>query len=86
MNNVLLSSVGQKSDLDVASSSGYGGHICEQGIPLDIALLSLLAAFGVSFAILYMASTTNTGRKKREDNSITDKIQDVLWISMTFLC
>ena len=72
------------SDL-VAAASGYGGY-CEQGVSIEIALLTLLAAFGVSFAILYMASTTNTGRKKREDNSITGKIQDVLWISMTFLC
>ena len=85
MNNVLLSSVGQKSDLDVASSSGYGGHICEQGIPLDIALLSLLAAFGVSFAILYMASTTNTGRKKRSELSIFDQIQDIAWKSKILL-
>ena len=85
MNNVLLSSVGQNSDLDVASSSGYGGHICEQGIPLDIALLSLLAAFGVSFAILYMASTTNTGRKKRSESSIFDQIQDIAWKSKIHL-
>ena len=45
MNNVLLSSVGQKSDLDVASSSGYGGHICEQGIPLDIAQITNSAKY-----------------------------------------
>ena len=74
----------QNSDL-IAAASGYG-DTCEQGVSIEIALLTLLAAFGVSFAILYMASTTNTGRKKREDNSITGKIQDVLWISMTFLC
>ena len=38
-----------------------------------------LGAFGVSFAILYMASSTSTGRKKREDNSISGHIMDVLW-------
>ena len=76
--------IDQNSDL-IAAASGYG-DTCEQGVSIQIALLTLLAAFGVSFAILYMASTTNTGRKKRDDNSITNKIQDVLWISMTFLC
>ena len=48
------------------------------GIPTETALLALLAAFGVSFAILYMASTTNTGRKKRE-LLISDQISDILW-------
>ena len=67
------------SDL-VAAASGYGGY-CEQGVSIEIALLSLLAAFGVSFAILYMASTTNTGRKKREDVTVTDQIEDIMWMS-----
>ena len=75
--------IDQNSDL-IAAASGYG-DTCEQGVSIEIALLTLLAAFGVSFAILYMASTTNAGRRKREDNSITDKIQDILWISMIFL-
>ena len=70
------------SDL-VAAASSYGGY-CEQGVSIEIALLSLLAAFGVSFAILYMASTTNTGRrkrKKREDVTLTDQIEDMIWMS-----
>ena len=71
------------SDL-VAAASGYGGY-CEQGVSIEIALLSLLAAFGVSFAILYMASTTNTGRKKRSELSIFDQIQDIAWKSKIHL-
>lgn len=37
-----------------------------QGIPVEFALLSILAAFGVSFGILYRALTLAiAGRKKR---------------------
>ena len=64
------------SDL-YAGASGGGGY-CESGVDVEVAILSVLAAFGVSFAILYMASTTNTGRKKRE-LTISDQISDVLW-------
>ena len=60
----------------VAAASG-GGY-CEPGIDTELALLTVLGAFGVSFAILYMASSTATGRKKREDNSISGHIMDVL--------
>ena len=63
-----------------ASGSGYGMEDCEEGIPTEYALLSVLAAFAVAFGILYMASTTNTGRKKREI-TISDQIQDILWMS-----
>ena len=35
------------------------------GVPTDFALLSILGAFGVAYAILYRASTTNVGRRKR---------------------
>ena len=60
-----------------ASGSGYG---CEQGVPTEAALLATLAAFAVSFGILYMASTTNTGRKKRDaDLNIGDILKDVMW-------
>ena len=71
--------IDQNSDL-IAAASGYG-DTCEQGVSIEIALLSLLAAFGVSFAILYMASTTNTGRKKREDVTVIDQIEDIMWMS-----
>ena len=65
------------SDL-AAAASGHGGHYCEDGVPTEAALLAILAAFAVSFALLYMASTTNTGRKKREI-SISDMLKDVMW-------
>merc|ERR1739848_34372 len=62
---------------DLYAGASGGGH-CESGVDVEVAILSVLAAFGVSFAILYMASTTNTGRKKRE-LTISDQISDVLW-------
>ena len=54
-------------DLDVAASGGGYGHTeCPQGIPVEFALLSILAAFGVAFGVLYMALTLQTmGRRKR---------------------
>ena len=64
------------ADLAIAAS-GHGGY-CEDGVPTEAALLAILAAFAVSFAILYMASTTNTGRKKREI-SLSDMLKDVMW-------
>ena len=73
------------SGLDlIGAASGFGasggGGYCEEGIPTEGALLALLAAFAVSYAVLYMAATTNmaTGRKKR-DLTITDKLRDMLW-------
>ena len=39
-----------------------------------------MAAFAVSFGILYMASTTNMARRKRDtDINIGDIVQDVMW-------
>ena len=61
----------------VAAASGHGEY-CEDGIPTEAALLSILAAFAVSFAILYMASTTNAGRRKREI-TLSDMFSDVMW-------
>ena len=73
---------GEESEItqvDESALSGFGGdYYCEEGIPTEAALLALLAAFAVSYAILYMASTTNTGRKKRE-LSLRDQIQDIFW-------
>ena len=65
-----------------ASPSGHGGEYCEQGVPTELALLSILAAFAVSFGILYMTSTTNmaAGRKRRNDDlNFGDLVQDVMW-------
>ena len=67
----------------VGAASGYGDSYCEEGIPTEAALLALLAAFGVAFGILYRASTTNTGRKKR-DLTFVEKIQDLFWMGKSF--
>ena len=48
--------------------SGYGGH-CPEGIPVEFGLLTILAAFGVAFGILYRALTLKVGRRRR---SVTD--------------
>ena len=47
-----------------ASGSGYGGY-CPEGIPVELGLLSILAAFGVAFGILYIALTATTGRRRK---------------------
>ena len=82
-NFIILSYSALDSNQDlVGAASGHGGYnYCEQGIPTETALLALLAAFGVAFAILYMASTTNTGRRKKRELTISDQIADVLWMS-----
>ena len=66
-----------------ASGSGFGGHYCEEGIPTEAALLIVLAAFAISFGMLYMASTTNkaSGRKKRDGSAVSDIniFADLFW-------
>ena len=53
--------------------SGYGGD-CPEGIPVEFGLLSILAAFGAAFGILYMALTIKlgSGRRKRNVDSTLD--------------
>ena len=87
----------RNTDLQVAAS-GHGGYSsCPEGVPVEFALLSILAAFGVAFGILYRALTIITmGRKKRaiareNDGGETDdvgiglKIADMLWFGETYL-
>ena len=57
---LLSDSVGSYSGHgDYEGYGGYGGYggYCPEGIPVEFALLSILAAFGVSFGILYRALT-----------------------------
>ena len=64
-----LTSTGTNLNLVAAASgSGHGG--CPEGIPVEIGLLSILAAFGVAFGVLYMALTLTTAkrRRRRSDN------------------
>ena len=45
-------------------------------------MLATLAAFAVSFGILYMASTTNMARRKKRQDSPTTyfgQLADILW-------
>ena len=80
-------------DLQVAASGGGYGHTeCPQGIPVEFALLSILAAFGVAFGVLFMALTQQTmGRRRRRSADGDDedaegvvgdlafKFGDILW-------
>lgn len=79
-------------DLQVAASGGGYGHTeCPQGIPVEFALLSILAAFGVAFGVLFMALTQQTmGRRRRSTDGDGDdkegvvgdlafKFGDILW-------
>ena len=52
------------SDDQYVAASGHGGY-CPEGIPAEFALLSILAAFGVAFGVLYRALTLTTGMKRR---------------------
>ena len=75
-------------DLLFAASGlgGHGDHYCQDGVPTEAALLAILAAFAVSFALLYMASTTNMARRKRDiAMSYSDMFKDVLWGGKSFL-
>ena len=51
------------SDL-AGALSGHGGH-CPEGVPVEFGLLTILAAFGAAFGILYRALTLKIGRRKR---------------------
>ena len=84
-------------DLD-ASLDGYGHDhyeptptsFCPDGVPLEFALLSLLAAFGAAFGILYVALTqAGGGRRKRSGETgesgegsflvFNTELADLLW-------
>ena len=84
------SRAGRKSDL-FAAASGYGSY-CPDGIPVELALCLLLAAFAIAFGILYRAVTKITGgrRRKRGYTDIRslleeyqDRFADFLWWGMS---
>ena len=67
------------------AASGHGGY-CPEGIPAEFALLSILAAFGVAFGVLYRALTLTTGmaRKRRDLQQFdifmfSDILGDLTW-------
>ena len=79
--NVTLVGEGSKRDL-FGAESGHGGYGCPEGVPVELALLSILAAFGVAFGILYRALTLTTGKRKRSNSDLGFwfTFADVLWI------
>ena len=64
-----------KSDVMYGSHSGGGHSSCPAGVPVEFALLSILAAFGVAFGVLYQALTIITGRRRRKRNA--DELEEV---------
>jgi hypothetical protein len=48
------------------AASGHGGY-CPEGVPVEFALLSILAAFGVAFGFLYRALTLTTGKRRKRE-------------------
>ena len=56
-----------KSDVMYGSHSGGGHSSCPAGVPVEFALLSILAAFGVAFGVLYQALTIITGRRRKRN-------------------
>ena len=64
--DLAMSSYGE-TDVLYGSHSGGGHSSCPAGIPVEFALLSILAAFGVAFGVLYQALTIITGRRRKRD-------------------
>ena len=66
--------------------SGFGGG-CPEGVPVEFGLLTILAAFGVSFGILYRVLTLETGRRKRSASGVGEhETCDAVTINGFFGC
>ena len=83
-----------------AAQDGYGYEqvhtsFCPDGVPLEFALLSLLAAFGVAFGVLYVALTMGKRSLARDLSSESEEeeegdiimflgsqLADLLWSGM----
>ena len=50
---------------------------CPAGVPVELALLSILAAFGVAFGVLYTALTQITGRRRKRSVDLVEKVTPV---------
>lgn len=61
------------------SGSGYGHSTCPDGVPVELALLTLLAAFGVAFGVLYRALTLTTGKRSAGYLVFDSPLADLLW-------
>ena len=60
-----------------SGSGGYGHQSCPAGVPVELALLSILAAFGVAFGVLYMALTQITGKRRRRSVDLGENLTPV---------
>ena len=54
------------------SGTGPGTYYCEEGVPVELGLLTILAAFGVAFGVLYRGLTLKTGRRRRRSEEGSD--------------
>ena len=66
----------QLSD-SLGAMSGYGHKIiyCPEGIPVELAIFSILAAFAVSFGILFRAASLAGRRRKKRFTSPDEDFQ-----------
>ena len=55
-----------------ATGTGPGTYYCSDGVPVELGLLTILAAFGVAFGILYRSLTIKTGRRRRRSEEGSD--------------
>ena len=60
-----------EADLVMAASGGGSG--CPEGIPVELGLLSILAAFGVAFGVLYMALTVRVASQRRRKRMVEEE-------------
>ena len=57
--------VGRQMGGDLMAAASGGGEYCPEGVPVELGFLSILAAFGVAFGILYRALTVKTGARRK---------------------
>ena len=55
-----------------ATGTGPGTYYCSDGVPVELGLLTILAAFGVAFGVLYRGLTLKTGRRRRRSEAGSD--------------
>ena len=60
-----------QADLVMAASGSGSG--CPEGVPVELGLLSILAAFGVAFGVLYMALTVRVATQRRRKRMVEEE-------------
>ena len=60
-----------------SGGGGYGHQSCPAGVPVELALLSILAAFGVAFGVLFTALTQITGRRRKRSVDLVEELTPV---------